>query len=208
MNLLAIIRVLSKQASPGPAPAFTYVHVCRALLLIGDEGPIGRIELSRRLTLGEGAIRTIIRHLTEARVVSVVPEGCILTRRGNGLYSRLRGRLSKIVFVDGRQLSLDKFSATLSIKGAADAVRSGIEQRDAAIRAGATGACTLVIRGDEYVMPISGEGESRLESNDALVHDLERLLRPRSRDVVVVASASEKSLAEHAAFAAALTLLE
>lgn len=208
MSLLTTIRLVSKQASPGAAPAFTHIHVCRALLLIGDEGPIGRIALSRRLMLGEGAIRTIIRHLAQARMASVVREGCILTKRGKALYRRLRARLSRIAFVDARELSIDKFSAALSVKGAAKVVRLGIEQRDAAIRAGATGACTLVKRGEEYAIPMSHEGISKLESSDALIRDLDQLLQPADRDAIVIASASEKSLAEHGALAAALTLLE
>ena len=46
MTALKTIRTLeaiSKSASPGPSPAFTVVHVSRAVLLIGDEGHIGRI---------------------------------------------------------------------------------------------------------------------------------------------------------------------
>jgi len=131
-----------------------------------------------------------------------------LTKRGEVLYDELRSRLSKIAFIDARQLSLDKFNAAMSIRGGAQRVRLGIEQRDAAVRAGATGACTLVIRGRHYVMPMSDTGETKLKSDDALVHDLEETLHARNRDAVTIVGASEKSLAEHGAFAAALTLLE
>jgi len=176
--------------------------------LIGDEGPIGRIELSRKLILGEGAARTIIRHLTRARLVSVVKNGCTLTKRGQELYHALRSRLSKTAFIEARQLSLDKFNAAMSIRGGAQRVRLGIEQRDAAVRAGATGACTLVIRGRRYVMPMSDTGETKLEPDDALVLDLEAALHPRNHDAVTIVGASEEGVAEHAAFAAALTMLD
>ena len=73
---------LAKMPSPGPAAAFSQVHLCLALLTIGDESPIGRIELSRKLGLGEGAARTIIRRMAQARIIRTVKEGCVLTNRG------------------------------------------------------------------------------------------------------------------------------
>jgi predicted transcriptional regulator len=207
-NPVKILQALSKQPSPGPAPAFSNVHICRALFVIGDEGPIGRIELSRKLELGEGAIRTVIRRLTHSELVSVVRDGCLLTKRGTNLYNRLRTRLSRVAFIDARQLSLDKFSAAISVKKAAGLVRRGLEQRDAAIRAGATGACTLVVKRHRYVMPMAESDEWELQPEDDLVQSLDESIHPRYRDAVVVASAPSKGMAEQGAIAAALTLLE
>lgn len=208
IGLVRTLQTLARQHSPGPAPAFSQVHICRAILAIGDEGPIGRIGLSRNLELGEGAIRTIIRHLTQAKLISIVRDGCVLTKPGTGLYNRLRTKLSKVAFVDARQLSLDKFSAAVSVRGASRLVKRGIEQRDAAIRAGATGACTLVVRGGVYVMPMAEDDEWELQPGDQLARDLGSLIHPRNRDAVMVVSGSDKGLAEHGAVAAALTLLE
>lgn len=207
-GLLRILQALSKQPSPGPAPAFSHVHICRALLAIGDEGPIGRIELSRKLSLGEGAIRTIIRHLTQAKVIRTVRDGCVLAKRGTDLYNRLRAKLSRISFIDARQLSLDKSSAAILVRGASRLVRRGIEQRDAAIRAGATGACTLIVTGSAYVMPMAETDEWKLQLQDPLAREMEDLFHPKNRDAVIVVSAPDKALAEHGAIAAALTLLE
>jgi len=144
----------------------------------------------------------------QAKLVSVISNGCMLTKRGAALYGRLRAKLSKVAFVDAGQLSLDKFNAALSVREGAHRVRLGIEQRDAAVRAGATGACTLVIKSRRYVMPMLDTGESILKSDDALVRELNGLLKPGNRDAVTIASASERALAEHGAFAAALTLLD
>ncbi len=207
-RLLHNLQALAKTPSPGPAPAFTHIHISRALLAIGDEGPIGRIELSRELGLGEGAIRTILKHLTHARIIVTARGGCGLTKRGVSLYNSLRFKLSKPFLVDAKQLALDKVSAAVLIRGAGHLVKRGIEQRDAAIRAGATGACTLVSRRGELVMPMVENEEWHLDPEDPLVRELKKSMSPNDGDVLTVVSAQDRGLAEYGAMAAALTLLE
>jgi len=206
MKTLRTIVALSRSESPGPTPAFTAVHVSRAIMVIGGHGPIGRIELSRRLDLGEGAVRTIIKHLTARNLVEPAKEGCALTPRGIALYKSLRTRLSEIHPLDARQLSLDRANAGVLIRNSG-VVRRGIEQRDAAIRAGATGACTLVYRNARLAMPKADRDESVLASDDLLFQDLRRLFAPREGDVIIIVGASKIGLAEQGAMAAALTLL-
>jgi predicted transcriptional regulator len=206
-KMLHTLQELSKLPSPGPAPAFTHVHVTRAILTIGDEGPIGRIELSRKLGIGEGAIRTIIKHLMQANIITIANDGCILTKRGTPLYNSLRSTVSKVHLIDAKQLALDKVSAAVSVKNAGRLIRRGIEQRDAAIKAGATGACTLVLQGREFLMPMS-EGEKwSLTQDDLLYQKLKHFFGPKQGDVVVISSAPDGSLAEQGAMAAALTLV-
>jgi hypothetical protein len=109
--------------------------------------------------------------------------------------------------VNARQLALDKASAAIMVKSAGGMVRNGIEQRDAAIRAGATGACTLVYRNGELAMPMGGRKDWALEANDLLFEDLRKLFAPKENDVITIVSASNTGMAEHCVIAAALTLL-
>jgi len=204
---LRTIISLSRSASPGPTPAFTAVHVSRAVMLIGDSGPIGRIELSRRLSLGEGAVRTIIKHLTVRNFVDSAKGGCVLTQRGMVIYKSLCSKLSEVHPVNARQLALDRSSACVLIRNSSAVVRRGIEQRDAAIRAGATGACVLVYRNRKLVMPMKEREKWNLGSHDSLFEDLRKLFAPREGDVIVIVSAPNTGLAEHCSMAAALTLL-
>ncbi len=205
--MLNAILSVSRADSPGPAPAFSAVHVSRALLYIGDQGPIGRLELSRKLGVGEGAGRTIIRHLTKAKLVGTAKGGCVLTQRGTVLYKSLRSKLSETRPINARQLALDKESAAVLVRGSGALVKRGIEQRDAAIRVGATGACTLVYKNGELVMPM-GERESwTLHQHESLFADLQKTFSPSNNDVITIVSAPSPELAEHSAMAAALTLL-
>lgn len=207
-GVLHRLQAFSKLQSPGPAPGFTQVHVARTILTIGDEGQIGRMELSRKLGIGEGAIRTIIKHLTQAEIIAIAKGGCVLTKRGIQIYNSLRSKVSKVSIVDARQLALDKVCAAVLIRSSRRLVKRGVEQRDAAIRAGATGACTLVFQSRGFLMPM-GEGEEwRLEQDDVLFQDLEKRFGPKEGDVALIISAADKSLAEHGAMAAALTFMK
>lgn len=206
-KMLQTLEALSRLPSPGPAPAFTHVDVTQSILTIGDEGQVGRIELSKKLGIGEGAIRTIIKHLTQAGIIEISKSGCMLTKRGVQLYNSLRSKVSNVVPIEARQLALDKFSAAVSVRRAGHLVKKGIEQRDAAIRAGATGACTLVLQGREFLMPMGDNEEWRLNREDPLFQDLKKSFSPEEGDVVVLSSAPGRVTAEHGAMAAALTLM-
>ena len=206
-KVLETIQFLSKMAGPGPTPVYTQVHVSRTLLCIGDEGPIGRIELSRKVGLGEGAVRTVIRHLVKAKVVATERDGCVLTPRGLNLYRILRLKLSKPYAINARQLALDKASAAVLVKGVAGSVKRGIEQRDAAVRAGATGACTLIFRSGKLFMPMGEQGEWALGLNELLFQEIQQAFTPGNNDVITIASAPTAEMAEHCVIAAALTLI-
>lgn len=206
-KVLNTLQALSKLPSPGPAPAFTHVDVTQAILTIGDEGQIGRIELSRRLGIGEGTIRTIIKHLMQANIIEIARGGCVLTKRGVQLYNSLRSKVSKVFTIDAKQLALDKVSAAVLVRHVGHLVKRGIEQRDAAIRAGATGACTLVFQGREFLMPMSESEEWSLNSDDPLFQGLRKSFSPGEGDVIVLSSAPDRATADHGAMAAALTLI-
>lgn len=205
-RVLQVLKDLSSLPSAGPPPAFSYLHVCSAVLLVGDKGPIGRIELSRKLGLGEGATRTIIKHLTRAELIETLKLGCVLTRRGGALYKQLRRKLSNVIQLDAEQLALDKANVAIMVRASGTHVKRGIEQRDAALLAGATGAVTLLVENRKYVMP--GERKEKLNPRDPLVLKLDSYFHPRDNDVLIIAGAQERGLAEYAAMAAALTLLD
>ena len=124
------------------------------------------------------------------------------------LYKSLRPKLSEIRSINARQLALDKESAAVLVRGSGRLVNRGIEQRDAAIRVGATGACTLVYKNGQLVMPM-GERESwTLQQHEPLFVELQKAFSPNNNDVITIVSAPSHELAEHSAMAAALTLLE
>ena len=63
LKLLEVIERVTRKIAPGPAPSFNEAHVVMALEIIGECGNVGRIRLSKELGLGEGATRTLLKHL-------------------------------------------------------------------------------------------------------------------------------------------------
>ena len=83
------------------------------------------------------------------------------------------------------------------------AIKSGIEQRDAAIKMGALGATTLLFKDDKFVIPDTNYDSLRKESHIAGL--LTEKLNPESGDVIIIGSATEdERTAELAAKNAAL----
>jgi predicted transcriptional regulator len=201
------IRSLATVSKAGPAPGFEYPQLCAALLLVGDEKAVGRTQLSKKLNLGEGTVRTIIRHLSRGGVVKSMKQGCTLTPKGKTVYKRLRAKLSKVYVVDARALALDTESMAVLVKGASRKVRQGLEQRDTAIRAGATGACTVLMKKGKFVMPM-GSDDWKMDLEDPLVKELASTFHPEDDDAIIIASAAQPDLAEYAAIAAGLTLVD
>ncbi|HPC27186.1 MAG TPA: hypothetical protein PKX17_00510, partial [Candidatus Methanomethylicus sp.] len=65
-------------------------------MIIDSAHSIGRIALSKKMKIGEGSIRTIIKKLVERGVIAVDSiGGCTLTETGNGIADELKGLLVK-----------------------------------------------------------------------------------------------------------------
>ena len=153
MRTFATLLRMEASRAPGPAPSYFSAHVVVVLLTIGDVGAIGRQALARRAGLGEGAIRTVIKRLKVEGLVKTRPQGCELTPRGREAYSEVKKMIPVITELPRTNLTVGRVQVALVVKGRSEGVKSGIEQRDAAIRAGAAGATTYVIRGSKFQIP-------------------------------------------------------
>jgi hypothetical protein len=81
-----------------------------------------------------------------------------------------------------------------------------MEQRDIAIKSGASGATTLVFSDDRLRLP-TGE-ENLYESMPSLHSELVSKLGPNQNDVIIVGSGESRNLAETGAKMAAIKLLK
>jgi len=85
-------------------------------------------------------------------------------------------------------------------------VGSGMEQRDTAIKSGASGATTLVFSGNKLSMPACVNDIS--ESTSSLHDEIVTKLNPNENDVIIVGSGENRKLAEIGAKMAAIKLLK
>ncbi len=206
MELLEVIKRVVIKIAPGRAPSFNEAHVVKALEAIGAYGTVGRIRLSKELELGEGATRTLLKHLRKEGLIEGSRRGITFSEYGKKLFSNLTSRISEGIDVPNSPLTVGPFNIAVLVRNAARGVRTGIEQRDTAIRAGARGATTLIFSRNKLIMPSS---EEDVFEGISFIYDmLLSKLNPRENDVVIIASGENKTSAEIGAKMAALELLK
>jgi predicted transcriptional regulator len=206
LKLLEFIERVTRKIAPGPAPSFNEAHVVKALELIGKYGTVGRIRLSKELGLGEGTTRTLLKHLKNEGITQSSRSGISFSEEGKKLFSDLRSKLSGGVEVPRSPLTVGSFNIAVLVRDAAQAVGSGMEQRDIAIKSGASGATTLVFSGNKLSMPTCEQNVS--ESMPILHKELVTKLNPNQNDVIIVGSGENRELAEIGAKMAAIKLLK
>ncbi|MFH1199625.1 MAG: DUF4443 domain-containing protein [Candidatus Micrarchaeota archaeon] len=200
MQLAGLLRQAA--AKPyGPRPAFTEADVVRTLWLLG-QSPWGRQRLSSRLGIGEGSMRSLLSIFSKAGFVSVRQTGCSLSPAGQQLYGELSARIRWAQEVEASVLSFNLPAYGICVRQAGQKVRKGIEERDAAVREGASGATVLLARKRRLVFPGTNESVEPMLS--------ERLLDASGAmpsDVIILCYAPAKAWSERGAWAAALRLI-
>jgi Domain of unknown function (DUF4443) len=206
MYIMILERVASRYA-PSRALSFNLVHVFAALQRIGNKGITSRNALCSELVLGEGTVKTLVKHLKMHGLIETSNRGTRMTAKGKGVYEELLSIIPAEMSLPRCAVALSRFNYAVLVREFGFAVRLGIEQRDAAIRMGATGATTLLFKENKFVMPAS--------SNDSLKKEREvrriliEKLNPRDGDVIIIGSAdsNEKTAELGAKNAALLTIL-
>lgn len=205
MNIHEQIDQLVKGKAPGPSPSFTTLHIVMALLVLGDKGNIGRKKFTEELGLGEGAVRTIINRLRRHSLAKVDRSGCSLTEKGRRLYDVLRKSMDEFVELYGDMPWGYQYSIGVKVKNMAKFLKMGLEERDAAIRAGADAAMIITMQGGKLLMP----GVSNLsEEQPSFASRIMSSFSPSEGDVIIIAGSENKIKALYGALAAAYELLK
>ena len=202
MDALSILREIAGKVAPGRPPAYTEAYALMGIEAIGSGLGIGRQQLSRVLGLGEGTIRTLVGRMKAMGLVETSRGGMRLTGEGEAALGAL-GELFWGCGLPALSITVGTINYAVLIKGAASKVKGGIEQRDAAIIAGASGATTLVL--DDQGLRMPGMEEPLDESVRSLIKEE---LGPSQGDAIIIGSSDDLILAEMAAKSAALKLLE
>jgi predicted transcriptional regulator len=196
-------KILTVKA-PGPAPSFSVFHLLRALELIAEES-LGRLKLSEKLKLGEGATRTLLNRLKEAQIITASRTGCRLTKKGENLWKQYRAVFKRKILLMKNELTLAEHNVVLLVKNRRSKVSHGMEQRDAAIFCGAKGAVTLVCMDGRLIIP--GVNQDMAKVYPKIHRQIMSLLAPKENDVIIIGFADTWEKAEYGVLAAAWTLL-
>lgn len=206
MRFLNVLDRVTSKIAPGRTPSFTEAHVLKALETIGKHRFVGRIRLSKELGSGEGTTRTLVKHLKREKLVEVSRKGIMLSESGKELLSKLRSHISEGVEIPPGALTVGPHNFAVLVRNRGHAVKYGLEQRDAAIRAGASGATTLVYFQNRLTMP--GVEEDVFKEASLIRKFLMSKLSPEENDAIIIGSAKDKRTAEFGARMSAIELLK
>jgi hypothetical protein len=191
---------------PGPSPSFTGSHILLAFLTIAQSSYVGRKQLALRSGLGEGAARTVLKRLKDKGYVDVIRSGCFLTRDGKRLAASIGSSVRGIIAVPSSELTVGDEQVALVLRSAGNRVSSGIEQRDSAIRIGATGATTYPFRSGKFTIP-GGSLDCEKDYPSPAWSVLKKELGPKNGDVVILCGGRNEVSARLGVLAAVATLL-
>jgi predicted transcriptional regulator len=183
----------------GPVPKFSDYHIWKALTTLDETEPVGRKKLASDLKIGEGSTRTILNMLREHSLITIDKSGIRLTKKGEDSKSIVNMKIKRIQVSD---ITIGDYDCVVHVPQIARKISFGCEERDIAIKAGATGATTLVCSGGRLVFP---------GSNFPVEEKVESVLRNnfdiRNEDVIIIGTAEEVDQAEVGAVTAGIKLV-
>jgi predicted transcriptional regulator len=195
---------IAGKKAPGPSTTFTIFHIFYALELMAQK-PLGRNKLAEKLNVGDGAVRTIISRLREAQLVDTSKEGCNLTPKGHEAWGKFEEIFPKRLEIPKSELYASEHNYAFLVHNVGHEVKSGIDQRDAAIIAGARKALIIVYKNGH--LTISTVSDALEKEYPKAAHQLLPLLAPQENDVIIVAGAETALKAKRGAFAASWSLI-
>ena len=185
----------------GPIHRFGDHHVYRALSQLYDCKRRGRKSLADSIGIGEGSIRTILEFLRDKGFIEVRQTGIQITKSGIYFLDGIPLRVERLPSTD---MSLSDSNVAVQVKGSANMITSGIQQRDSAIKAGADGATTIVMKEGNLIIPPEYDLDLEQPVDARVIREIFDL---KEGDVIIIGTAKNFDDAENGAVAAALDIL-
>jgi predicted transcriptional regulator len=203
-SLKKFLTQIAGKKAPGPSTTFTIFHIFYSLELL-SQTPLGRNKLAEKLNVGDGAVRTIISRLRDAGLIEISKEGCRLTEKGLETWRQIEELFPKRIVISRFVLAPSEFNFAFLVKKSGQKVKSGIDQRDAAIIAGARKALVIVFKdGHLRIESVSECLEKQYPKAASMIF---KELMPEDDDVIIVAGAETALKAKRGAFAASWSLV-
>lgn len=186
----------------GPMFRFTDANVYYSLYLLSDGKRVGRKKLAESVGIGEGSMRRILEKFRDWNFVSIKQTGITITKAGLDFLNQIPLRLIDIQLSEAS--TVGEFSQGVIVYGVASKIVNGMEQRDAGIKAGASGCTTLVIRDGKLMIPPDWNLD---EKSPEIAYKIRKDTAMTEDDTIIVGSGSSKIVATEAALNAAFELL-
>ncbi|WP_428324166.1 DUF4443 domain-containing protein [Nitrosopumilus sp.] len=200
-NIQTLQNIVSRKGS-SKILTFSIPHVFKALQLLSDEKFVSRATLGKEVHLGEGAVKTLISHLKEAKMIESTRSGNFLTDKGKKFTSQLQKIIPKECKIGKNSLTPNKNNHAVILKKYSSAIKTGLEQRDYAIMYGSSGCTTLAFKNNKFVFP--GEDKDCLNKDKKTKQTLLEKLEPSEEDIIIISSSDDSFVAEISAKNSAL----
>jgi predicted transcriptional regulator len=185
----------------GPMHRFADFHIYKALAALSDGKRKGRKQLADSIGVGEGSMRTILEYLRDHEMIEIKQTGVLISEKG---LEFLRSFSIQVGLVTRSDVSIGQTTVAVQVRGKSDRIKIGVEQRDAAVRVGAEGATTIVVRdGDLWIMPDYDLDENQPE----FASELRGIFDIQEGDAIIIGTGQTYGLAEDGALAAAFDLI-
>jgi len=183
----------------GPIPKFTDYHIWKALMVLSVGKPVGRKALAKHMGVGEGSTRTVLNMFSEQGLVSINKNGIMLTDAGINIRKQMELECRA---VSAGTLTIGEADCAVRIPGSSGRITFGCEERDVAIKAGATGATTLVCSNGRLIFP--GSEYPVDPETEKIVRDV---FTAEDGDAFIIGTAGSYEAAEIGAVTAAIGVL-
>lgn len=202
------VKVLQKIiARKGPSKTLTFSipHILKAIQLLSKEKFVSRSNFCSELYLGEGAVKTLIRRLKEENLADTTKAGTYLTPDGKKIAVFFEKTIPYEYHIQSSKTVTKKHNHAILLRGYANSIKTGIEQRDYAILYGSEGCLTLLYKNENFIFP--SDDKEALYDDVKTKRLIEKNLHPKEGDVIIISSSNDSFVAEISAKNSALATM-
>jgi hypothetical protein len=196
-----------RRGARGPLPHLTPIQLLTALVLIDEQGPVGRRALAQALQINDGVTRGLLERLAEQGLVHVGEgTGVKLSTQGRETLQKYlkQAAVRKIKTLDETELVPGKISVGVHLAKMYKPGITGVSQRDEAIKVGAEGTLTIAVVNGKLVIPPDNKRVAEVSPReDARIRELFRF---SEKDLVIIGFGKDTNRALSGALAAVLSL--
>jgi DNA-binding MarR family transcriptional regulator len=156
MKELEKLEKIAQPSEKGAKPSFNYVELIRMIRIIGLRKIVSRKVITEELRIGEGSVRTMIKRLKRKGFITTIKSGAILTKKGEKIFNILNSVIiyeNKLESEKLGKLSLSKENYCIILKNLITKVKSGVEERDIALKFGSEALLSIIYKDGKFMFP-------------------------------------------------------
>lgn len=153
---------IMKVPGNGPAPRYTDWDLFYVMKVIegrqSGRGRISREKIGSAADLNVGTVRGIYRKLVDLGLAETYYTGITLTVAGRDMLDALG---IDLIDLGPTESAIGRHQVSLRVRGAADRIHKGVEQRNDGLRAGGDGCTAIVCRDGRLLLPPDWDVDER-----------------------------------------------